>query len=294
LISGASGTGKELVARAIHEQSDRHERAFVAVNCGAIPENLLESELFGHAKGAFTGAVSNKEGLFETADGGTLLLDEIGELPGPLQVKLLRVIQERTIRRVGSNSDRRVDVRIVSATNRHLDEEVAAGRFREDLYYRLNVIQIPLPSLAERPDDIPLLVHHFLEKFAAELGKSVLSVSEQAMTKLLEYGYPGNVRELENVMERAVALTRGSEVGLEALPPTLLRPADSSHTARIPAEGVNLEELVNEYERALLGEALRMSGGVKKWAAQLLGVSFRSFRYRLEKLGLDEADGSAG
>jgi len=292
LISGESGTGKELVARAIHEQSDRSKRAFVAVNCGAIPENLLESELFGHVKGSFTGAVSNKEGLFETADKGTLFLDEVGELPGPLQVKLLRVIQEKTIRRVGGTSDRRVDVRIVSATNRQLEEEVAAGRFREDLYYRLNVIQIPLPRLAERREDVPLLVHHFLEKFANELGKVVLTVSEEAMEKLLGYDYPGNVRELENVIERAVALSRGSEVGMDALPPTLLRPVESQNAARIPPEGVNLEELVDEYERALLGEALRMSGGVKKRAAQLLGVSFRSFRYRLEKLGLDEAAGS--
>jgi two-component system response regulator PilR (NtrC family) len=289
LISGESGTGKELVARAIHDASERRDAPFVAVNCGAIPENLLESELFGHVKGAFTGAVHNKAGLFETADGGTLFLDEVGELTLPLQVKLLRAIQDKRIRRVGGTSDRVVGVRIISATNRRLEEEVAANRFREDLYYRLNVIQIPLPPLRERADDIPLLVHHFVEKYAAELGKPIAACSEEAMRRLLEYNYPGNVRELENVIERAVALSRGERIELDSLPPTVLATPEPAAQARIPAAGVNLEELVNDYERVLLAQALRQAGGVKKRAAALLGVSFRSFRYRLEKLGLDDA-----
>ncbi len=287
LISGESGTGKELVARAIHARSDRRDRAFVAINCGAIPENLLESELFGHVKGAFTGAVSGKEGLFEAADGGTLFLDEIGELPAALQVKLLRVLQERTIRRVGGTSDRRVDVRILAATNRQLEQEVAAGRFREDLYYRLNVIQIALPPLRERLDDVPLLVQHFVEKYARELGKPIQELQEDALRRLLSYAYPGNVRELENVIERAVALSRDGVITEGALPPQLLRPPEPAATERISGEGVSLEALVNDYERGLLLEALRRSKGVKKRAAQLLGISFRSFRYRLEKLGLD-------
>jgi two-component system response regulator PilR (NtrC family) len=287
LVSGESGTGKELVARAIHEQSERSEKPFVAVNCAAIPENLLESELFGHVKGAFTGAVANKAGLFETADGGTLFLDEVGELTPPLQVKLLRVIQEKTIRRVGGNGDRRVDVRLVAATNRRLEQEVGQGAFREDLYYRLNVIQIELPPLRERPEDIPLLVNHFLEKYAAELGKPIEGVSDEAMERLADYAYPGNVRELENLVERAVALTRSEVIGREALSPHVVNPPPTAVPSRIPDEGADLEAMLAAYERGLLTEALERAGGVKKRAAALLGVSFRSFRYRLEKLGLD-------
>jgi two-component system response regulator PilR (NtrC family) len=289
LVCGESGTGKELVARAIHDQSERRDQPFVAVNCGAIPENLLESELFGHVKGAFTGAVQNKAGLFETAHRGTLFLDEIGELPGSLQVKLLRVIQDKAVRRVGGTSDQLVDVRIIAATNRRLEEEVAASRFREDLYYRLNVIQIGLPPLRDRTEDIPLLVTHFLEKYAGELGKPVAGFSEAAMERLLEYGFPGNVRELENLVERAVALSQGGTIGPESLPPNMLEPRASGATAKLPLEGANLDSLVNEFERGLLREALRQSRGVKKRAAQLLGISFRSFRYRLEKLGMEEA-----
>jgi two-component system response regulator PilR (NtrC family) len=287
LISGESGTGKELVARAIHASSDRREHPFVAVNCGAIPENLLESELFGHVKGAFTGAVQNKAGLFEAADGGTLFLDEVGELPQGLQVKLLRALQDKKIRRVGGTSDRTVDVRILSATNRRLEEELGAGHFREDLYYRLNVIQIPVPALRERTEDIPLLVCHFVDKHASELGKSVSGLADGAMERLLTYPFPGNVRELENVIERAVALARDSLIDVDALPPTVIAAGEHGGSRRIPAEGVQLDELVNEFERGLLLEALERTGGVKKRAAQLLGVSFRSFRYRLEKLGLD-------
>jgi two-component system response regulator PilR (NtrC family) len=293
LIVGESGTGKELVARAIHAESDRADKPFVALNCAAIPENLLESELFGHVKGSFTGAVGNKSGLFELADNGTLFLDEVGELSPPLQVKLLRALQEKTIRRVGGTSDRRVDVRIVAATNRRLEEEVAAGRFREDLYYRLNVIQLLLPPLRERMDDLPLLVHHFVEKYARELGKVVRGVTDDAMARLRSYAYPGNVRELENVIERAVALSRSEWIEVEALPPTLLERGEDRSAGRLAGGSVDLDNLVADYERGLLMDALRRSGGVKKRAAQLLGISFRSLRYRLEKLGLDEPDGSA-
>lgn len=287
LVCGESGTGKELVAREIHDQSDRSDQAFVAVNCGAIPENLLESELFGHVKGAFTGAVQSKQGLFETAHHGTLFLDEIGELPGPLQVKLLRVLQEKSLRRVGGTTDAQVDVRIVAATNRRLDEEVAANRFREDLYYRLNVIQIELPALRERTEDIPLLIQHFVEKYSQELGKDVHAVSEATMERVMRYDFPGNVRELENMVERAVALSQTETIEPASLPPTILEGRERSVKTRLPLEGTNLDGLVADFERRLLRESLQESGGVKKRAAMLLGISFRSFRYRLEKLGLE-------
>ncbi len=290
LVSGESGTGKELVARAIHEQSDRANEPFVAINCGAIPENLLESELFGHVKGAFTGAVQNKQGLFEAATGGTLFLDEIGELSQPLQVKLLRALQEKSIRRVGDTVDRKIDVRIVSATNRRLEEEVAEGRFREDVYYRLNVIQLQLPPLREREEDIPLLAQHFIRRYSDELGKDVEGMNAEAYDLLAAYGFPGNVRELENLIERAVALARGPVIGPELLPPTVTRPAAvPSVSPRVTSEGVDLETLVADYERSLLEEALVQSKGVKKQAARLLGISFRSFRYRLEKLGIEDS-----
>ncbi len=288
LLYGESGTGKELVARAIHEQSDRQDQPFVAINCGAIPENLLESELFGHVKGSFTGAVQNKEGLFESAAGGTLFLDEIGELSGALQVKLLRALQEKSIRRVGDTQDRKIDVRIVSATNRRLEEEVAAGRFREDVYYRLNVIQLTLPPLRDRVEDIPVLAQHFIRKFADDLGKEVEGMDPAALEILASYPFPGNVRELENLVERAVALTRTPTIGADLLPPTVTQAEERRSVPRITEEGVKLEELVDDYERALLSEALVLSGGVKKRAARLLGVSFRSFRYRLEKLGIED------
>ncbi|MBY0400224.1 sigma-54 dependent transcriptional regulator [Myxococcota bacterium] len=288
LVYGESGTGKELVARAIHEQGVRHDEPFIALNCGAIPENLLESELFGHARGSFTGAVQNKEGLFEAASGGTLFLDEIAELSPALQVKLLRALQEKTIRRVGDTVDRKVDVRIVSATNRRLEEEVAAGRFREDLYYRLNVIQLTLPPLRERVEDIPLLVQHFVRRYAEELGKRVDGMDAEAYEVLARYPFPGNVRELENLVERAVALSRGPTLGCDLLPASVLQARPRGEAARLPAEGVDLEKLVANYERSLLHEALRATGGVKKRAARLLGISFRSFRYRLEKLGIED------
>jgi len=287
LVCGESGTGKELVARGIHDLSERRDKPFVAVNCGAIPENLLESELFGHVKGAFTGAVQNKPGLFEVAHGGTLFLDEVGELPATLQVKLLRAIQERTIRRVGGNSDIAVDVRIVTATNRDLHADSQAGRFREDLYYRLNVIQLALPPLRERAEDVPLLAQHFLERFAREQGKPALRLSDAALARLLAYDFRGNVRELENTIERAVALARGDMIGSELLP-SALQATRAPGAAQLPSEGANLDDLMNAFERDLLMAALARSGGVKKRAAQALGITFRSFRYRLEKLGLDD------
>lgn len=291
LISGESGTGKEIVAREIHQRGGRCDKPFVAVNCAAIPETLLESELFGHVKGAFTGAVKNKKGLFEVADGGTLFLDEVGELTLAVQVKLLRAIQEKSFRRVGASGDTQANVRIIAASNRRLAEEVAAGRFREDLYYRLNVIEIPLPPLRDRCEDIPLLVDHFIEKYAAELDNRVSYVTDEALARLMEYRFPGNVRELENVIERAVALSRSDSVDLESLPPVVLSPAESEEAPRITSgEGVDLEAMLNEYERGLLREAMQAAKGVKKRASKLVGVSFRSFRYRLEKLGLDHPD----
>ena len=287
LITGESGTGKEMVARAIHEGGERRDRPFVAVNCAAIPENLLESELFGHVKGAFTGAIANKAGLFEVAEGGTLFLDEVAELPVSLQVKLLRVLQEKTLRRVGGTSDRQVNIRLLSATNACLSDRVADGRFREDLYYRLNVIEIPLPPLRDRMDDIPLLVRHFIEKFQRELEKPIDRLSDEAMKRLFEYPFPGNVRELENVIERAIALTLSPLLDVDSLPPSLLKRQTTGEKKLISPEGVDLESIMNEYESELLLEALRCSNGVKKRAAKLLGISFRSFRYRLEKLGLE-------
>jgi two-component system response regulator PilR (NtrC family) len=294
LVTGESGTGKEMIARAIHEIGERREGPFITVNCAAIPENLLESELFGHLRGSFTGALHNKEGLFELANAGTLFLDEVGDLPLPLQVKVLRAIQEKSFRRVGGTHDQQVDVRIVSATNRRLEEEVAQGRFREDLYYRLNVIEIPLPSLRERRDDIALLVDHFVEKYARELGKDVKGVDDDAMAKLSAYRFPGNVRELENVIERAVALTRGPVIQVESFPRSLLEREEPASAPRIPREGVDLDRMMQDYERSLILEALRPAGGVKKKAARLLGISFRSLRYRLEKLGLDDASSRDG
>jgi two-component system response regulator PilR (NtrC family) len=288
LVTGESGTGKELVARAIHDQSSRHDHPFVAINCGAIPEQLLESELFGHVKGSFTGAVQNKEGLFETASGGTLFLDEIGEITGPLQVKLLRALQEKTIRRVGDTADRKIDARIVSATNRRLEEEVAAGRFREDVYYRLNVIELALPPLRERIEDIPLLAQHFIKKFSEELDKDVQGLEPAAYDMLTAHSFPGNVRELENLIERAVALTREPMIGVDLWPANIGGPGGSTRQTQLPADGVDLDRLLADYERSLLIEALKASGGVKKRASRLLGISFRSFRYRLEKLGIED------
>ena len=287
LITGESGTGKDLIARAVHSLSGRREQPFVAVNCGAIPENLLESELFGHVKGSFTGAMANKEGLFEAADGGTLFLDEIGEMPLQLQVKVLRAIQSRIFKQVGGLQDVRVDVRIICATNRKLDEDVRDGRFREDLFYRLNVIEVRLPPLRDRPEDIPELIHHFTRKYAGELGRDVTGTAPEALAALEAYHYPGNVRELENIVERAVTLSHVDRIDLECLPATVLEGSRPGPSERITEEGVDLDRMICTFESGLIKEALERSGGVKKRAAQLLGVSFRSLRYRLEKLGLN-------
>jgi len=289
LIYGESGTGKELIARSIHFNSRRVDKPFVTVNCSALPEALLESELFGHMKGSFTGAVVNKEGLFEVAHEGSLFLDEIGETPLPIQVKLLRVLQEREFRRIGGTKDIKVDVRIIAATNKNLEKAVAQGTFREDLYYRLDVIPIYLPQLRFRMDDIALLVEHFLEKLARRTGKSVRSLTPDAVNLLKAQEWKGNVRELENVMERAVALASTDMLTPQHLQECLQRPVSTREvlSAEIPAEGVDIENLIDSLEKDLLLKALQRSKGVKKEAARLLGLNFRSFRYRLEKYGIN-------
>jgi two-component system, NtrC family, response regulator PilR len=297
LITGESGTGKERVARAIHERSDRAAAPFLVVNCGALPEALMESELFGHEKGAFTGASAKNLGLFRQAEGGTVLLDEIGELPLSLQVKLLRVLQEKTVKPVGAAQEVPVDVRVLAATNRDVEADVASGKFRQDLYYRLNVIRLTLPPLRERPEDIPLLAERFIQRFSKEMGKEVVGFTPDGLRVLTAYGFPGNVRELENVIERAVALSGSRLIGLGDLPESVSghasAPAPSLLT--LPAKGFNLDDVLGEAERRLLLEALERTGGVRKRAAELLGITFRSLRYRLQKLGLAEDDGdSAG
>jgi two-component system response regulator PilR (NtrC family) len=293
LLIGESGTGKELAARALHELSQRSDHPFVAVNCGAIPESLLESELFGHVKGAFTGASSDKQGLFEAAHTGTLLLDEVAELPVAMQVKLLRVLQERKVKPVGGVSEREVDVRIVAATNRDLETEVEKGTFRQDLYYRLNVIQLRMPPLRERREDLPLLVDHFVRKFSAEHERNVVRAEPEVMSALMSYHFPGNVRELENMVERAVTLSTTDWLGLDAfpnlvgLPPT--QPGANS-IGYLPEDGLDLEHHLEEYERSIIIKALERTGGNRTLAARLLHVSFRSIRYRLSKLGITGVD----
>jgi len=291
LISGESGTGKELVAKAIHYNSPRRNRAFVVVNCASIPETLLESELFGHTKGAFTGAYQAKRGMFELADQGTIFLDEIAEMSPALQSKLLRVIEDKSFRRVGGEQEIKVDVRIITATNRDLEAEVKSSRFREDLYYRLNVIRIHLPPLRERKEDIPLLAGHFLEKYSQELNKPIKKISDEAERLLVEYNWPGNVRELENVIERAVSLEQSQLILPESLPEKIRQTEERlkpSSFVVLPKEGVNLEKLLEEIEKAFIKEALVRCNGVKTKAAQLLGLSFRSLRYRASKLGIDQ------
>jgi len=316
LVSGESGTGKEVVARAMHARGPRRDKRFVAINCGAIPEHLMESELFGHVRGAFTGAVSDRPGCFRSADGGSLFLDEIGELPLHLQVKLLRVLQERTFRPVGSEASVAVDVRIIAATNRDLVAQVKAGNFREDLFYRLNVITIELPPLRERREDIPLLIRHFLRQFSDLHGRRISRFSVGAGRLLLQHAYPGNIRELENVIEHAVALCEGETATEEHLPAYLTgevpsrtaapvadeaaapaAEARSAHTngwatppsANGGSELVDLEADLAAYEKAILLRALDQAGGVKKRAAELLGINYRSLRHRLQKYGLSDA-----
>lgn len=291
LITGESGTGKELVAKAIHFNSPRKEKPFVTLNCGAIPEALIESELFGHMKGAFTDAIATKKGLFEMADEGTIFLDEISELPLMMQVKLLRVLQDREFKRVGGTDDIHVDVRIIAATNKDLERAVKEKRFREDLFYRLNVIQIKLPSLRERREDIPVLAAHFLKRYSEELNKSITRISPEALHLLLNYEYPGNVRELQNIIERAVALGTDQELTAQNLRSYL---DEQIHTKKgmidldIPIEGIDLEKVVEDLERTLLVKALDKTMGIKKKAAELLHINFRSMRYRLEKYGLND------
>lgn len=325
LILGESGTGKELVARRIHEMSPLAKGPFVPVNCGAIPETLMESEFFGHKRGSFTGAVSDKPGLFESAQGGTLFLDEVGEIPVNVQVKLLRALQEKTTRRVGSNEDVKVDARILSATNRDLDADVKSGKFREDLFYRINVIQLRTPPLRERDGDFELLLNYFLKRFSERLGKKQLGVSQDVLKALRVYRWPGNVRELENVVERAVTLSTGENVEVSVLPTAIqqvakeisegsreiVRPKDGgaaatgSHSSGglpdgIPEDSmmpggmflaepdfykgpVQLDKILAEVENFYLQKALKHTSGIKKEAADLLGITFRSIRYRLGK-----------
>lgn len=289
LICGESGTGKELVARAIHYNSARSPMPFVAVNCSAVPETLLESELFGHVKGSFTGAISNKAGLFEVANGGTIFLDEIGDTTPTIQVKLLRVIQEREFRRVGGNQDMKVDVRVIAATNRDLEKAVAEGAFREDLYYRLDVIPIRLPPLRLRTGDIPLLVTHFLEKFSQDSAKPAPILTPEALHVLLEHEWRGNVRELENLIERVVAFSSGNPVTEADVRGWLHRsvtPQQPGMPTDLPDDGLDLEALINGIEKDLLLKALERAKWVKKKAARLLRLNTRSFRYRLEKYAI--------
>ena len=285
LVTGESGTGKELIARHIHDASPRAEKAFVAVNCAAIPEALLESELFGHAKGAFTGATSERQGLFEEAHDGTLFLDELGDLPVPLQVKLLRALQEGEVRRVGDNTSRTVDVRVVAATARDLETDVAEGKFRADLYYRINVVRIHLPALRERSEDIPELVRHFVERFNRRLGLHVTGVTANAMRALVDYPWPGNVRELENVVERAMVLTDGPQLDAPQLP-TLSAPSVRAEGAS-PLD-LSVKRRTEELERALIKEALERTRGNRTRAAKLLDLSHRALLYKIRDYGLGE------
>jgi two-component system response regulator PilR (NtrC family) len=288
LILGESGTGKELVAEAIHGNSARKNMPFVVINCGGIPENLLESELFGYMKGSFTGAYSDKSGLFEVARGGSIFLDEIAELPPTLQVKLLRVVQEKTFRRIGGAEDIKVDMRIISATNKNLEKSVKDGIFREDLYYRLNVVPIHIPPLRKRREDIPLLTRFFIEKYSREFGKEINTISTYALELLLEYQFPGNIRELENIIERSIVLEQSNII----LPENLVLTGSIGTTDYIcenfdiPLEGIDLNDEVNKLERRLIEKALEKAGGSKTKTAELLHVSSDSLRYRIEKLGI--------
>jgi len=293
LITGESGTGKELVARAIHENSMRAQAPFITINCGAFPESLLESELFGYMKGAFTGANENRRGLFQAADGGTLFMDEIGNMSLTMQVRLYRVLQEGKVRPVGSTEETDVDVRIIAATNKDFEKEIAEGRFREDLYYRLSVIPIQLPSLHERREDIPLLARHFLERFRQSMEKPIAGISPEAMSRLESYDWPGNVRELENTMERAVALETGNQISLRVLPDRIAgyvpsSPLDIANTAvsDFPEDGLDFEQQIAQAEKRFLEMALEKSGGVRTHAADLLKISYRSFRHYAKKHSL--------
>ena len=287
LITGESGTGKELIARLIHQASPRAEGSFVAVNCGAIPDSLLESELFGHVRGSFTGATVDKPGLFEEAENGTLFLDEIGELPLPLQVKLLRVLQEGEVRRVGANSARKMDVRVVAATNRDLAADASAGRFREDLYYRVNVVGVKLPPLRERREDIPELALHFARRHGARLGRETATIDAIAMRMLRDHSWPGNVRELENVVERALVLSGGDTIGVEHLTELVQRPQRPAEASS--AEGdLSVKRRTEELERRLIRRALERTRGNRTRAARLLDLSHRALLYKIRDYGLGD------
>ena len=293
-ISGESGSGKELVARSIHAQGPRREKEFVAINCGAIPSELMESEFFGHRKGSFTGAHADKSGLFQAAHGGSLFLDEIADLPLHMQVKLLRAIQEKSVRPIGSETEVPVDVRLLSATHKNLGEEVAKGNLRQDLYYRINVIELDVPSLRERRQDIPLLAEHYLELIARENGIPKAGISDEAMAKLQHYAYPGNVRELENILQRALALAEDNIIQVQDLPALSIsnRFAENASEHGMPAEPAleedfSLEKHLEQIEKAAIEKALEETRWNKTAAAKKLGMTFRSFRYRLKKLGVD-------
>ena len=287
LIRGESGTGKELIARAIHFQSPRSDKRFLSINCGALPENLLESELFGHEKGAFTGAVREKKGLFQEADQGTLFLDEIGEMTPPMQVKLLRALQDRRIRRVGGTREEPVDVRIIAATNKDLAQSIESGEFREDLYYRINVIPMELPPLRHRREDVSLLVDHFIRKFSESMGMETRPISVEALRALESYDWPGNVRELENTIERALALATDDRLSTRDLPHHILSgKLEAVEAIYLPEDGLDLEAHLDEIRRQLMQQALERTEGVQTQAAEILGMTFRSFRYYAKKLGL--------
>jgi two-component system response regulator PilR (NtrC family) len=295
LITGETGTGKELVARAIHENSSRSQQPFITINCGAFPETLLESELFGYTKGAFTGANENRQGLFRAANGGTLFLDEIGNMTLSMQVKLFRALQEGKVRPVGSNEETEIDVRVIAATNKDLDKAIAEGEFREDLYYRLSVIPIQLPALRERREDIPLLARSFLERFRKSMGKTVEGISPEAMNLLEAYDWPGNVRELENTMERSVALETGNIISATVLPEKVSRQGSpetagnsclNSGPAQIPDGGIDLEKHIQDMEKAYIVAALTVCDGVGTHAAEMLKMSYRSFRHYSKKYSI--------
>jgi two-component system response regulator PilR (NtrC family) len=294
LISGESGTGKELIALAIHKESDRRDKPFVVINCGGIPETLMESELFGHKKGSFTGATQDKKGLFKTADKGTIFLDEIGEFTPPIQVKLLRVVQEKVFKEVGGNEDISVDIRIISATNKELEDEVIAGNFREDLFYRLNVIEIKMPPLRERKSDLRALAQHFLEKHSKEMGKEITKISSYAIDLLQKYDFPGNIREFENLLERSVALSSTNIILPESLALSIHKRRwiegikDKRFDLDEVPKGVSLDAILEEIERAYIKKALDCKNGNKNKTAGLLGLSLRSLRYRIEKLGIEK------
>ncbi len=287
LILGDSGTGKELIARAIHDSSSRKKLPFVAINCGAIPENLLESELFGHVKGAFTDAVSDKIGLFDQADRGTLFLDEIGEMPSSLQIKLLRVLQESELRPVGSGKVKKVDVRVISATSKDLTKEVETGRFREDLFYRLNVFSIKVPPLRDRIEDIPLLVDHFLDKHGAKLGKTGVRLTTDALKTLMDYQWPGNVRELENCIERGLVLCDGSEIYKDSLPGNILGYKTANSLAGLFTDCLSIKKADELLEKELIRRALEKTSGNRTHAARLLEISHRALLYKLKEYGLE-------